>query len=154
MRQSSLSSLIICFSFVIILLVFCKSNIIKGNASESTIDYINSESDSFTAFDNWLMDEVGISATPAFIIIKNGKVTNYADTTISNAEFKKLLRNDKYDIPIYEKDISGKTVDLNKYDVIYITRDNCNSCIEQEKFNKEIYSNDLSFLEYKILSKK
>ena len=114
----------------------------------------------FSDFDNWMMNEVGIEATPAHLIIKEGKVTSYVDFGITKEEFKQYLNNDFMSVDVWNspiKTVDGQEVLLKDFDVVYVTKAGCDACKQQEEYNEpQIFKKykNLDILVYYISTEK
>ena len=137
-------------SKVIIILCICIF-IISACSSKGTITTVYSNSEDYTDIDNWLMNEVGVEATPCHIIIKDNRITNLTNYTVSYEELAKLRNNNILDIDITNKEICGQNI--TDYDIIIIKKENCSACKYQEEYyDQEIFTkyDNLNFLIYYI----
>lgn len=122
--------------FIVGLLIF----LLTGCNDFGTLDTIYSGSTEFTEFDDWLMEEVGIKATPAHIIVKN-TVTNYTDETVSYTELEKLFENDKINIDLWQEKLSNDKY-VKDYDLIIVKTTDCSACeYQEEHYEKTILAN-------------
>lgn len=145
---------------VLILLIICSSFCMIGCKQKEVykVNAISGITTEYTEFDKWLLETVGVTATPSFIFIKNNKVTNHVDYTINYFEFDCERRYNKLEIDLWPeslKDIDGNDIYLKDFDVIFVVRPGCKSCAEQEELYQEtIYdkNTNLKFLIYHIIT--
>lgn len=144
--------------FIICILFVFPLGCINSNKEVYKVDVISGTTTEYTDFDHWLLEEVGVKATPSHVFINNGKITNHIDYTINNWEFKAERKSNTISIDLWSKpliDIDGNEIYLKDFDIIYIVRPGCDSCEEQEKlYQNDIYTknNNLRFLVYHIVT--
>ena len=121
---------------IIILCILCILGI-SGCSNRNSVDVTYSDSEDFIDFDHWLMDEVGVAATPCHIIIKGNKITNLTNYTVSYSELCEMKNVDILDIDISDKEINGYK--LKDYDLIIIKKEDCPAC----EFQDENYATEI-----------
>ena len=142
---------------LVLLLLFISYKSINYITHRNVIGCTNSHVS--TDFEKWCENDLESGYVPAYIIIKDGKVTNVKTGLTTNFEFKKLLRTDRMNVPLYKekvKDLNGKTYYLKEFDVVEIVMLDCPACQEQQKKNSvEIHKkNHLKFLTYYVFSER
>lgn len=126
--------------------------------SGKVVTAMTTDSENFTDFDNYLMSDIGIKSVPAHLFLINGKVVNKVDYTINPKEFndnlkKVTLTEDPWTKPITATD--GSSIYLKDFDVIYVTRSDCEACETQNNdYEPQILNEhkNLNILIYYMLS--
>ena len=158
-KNNNIKKLGICIITILSLLCINQISLIIFNNTSLRDVAVTTNANEYDEFDKWLTKTVGVKAVPCHLFIKDGKIVNYIDYTIFNPKFNKELKKSTCEIDLWEKDlkdINGNTINLKNYDVIYISKANCNACDVQNEEEPTIHSKhpNLNFLTYYIKSDK
>lgn len=148
---------------IVILTIICVAllsalvyDLIKYNQKtrlEPSHIFVCDNANTYSAFDNWLLDVVGVDKVPTYILIYNQKIIGLIDGNVSENHFSErvgtllAIGEEKFDLVDYKitnlqnQNLSLKDIANNQNLIILeISWATCDDCIEQDKyFTKDIY---------------